>query len=322
MSNQKTVRTALCRAFALLFVLVAVPAGATIVSGGGPLSLDCLAVFDTPVTLTGNTHTIRCTDGDPSCDADGVVNGECKFSVAVCANSTTPASCTLQGVQSMFIDHSDDNGDPKFDPDFQALQSRIDNQIDPPSSTVDDCTSASNITVKLKGPFAANRCRQSSKLLKLTSSSTFQNNHFYTDADTLKLTCRPATDSCDPASLFSGTFDRIQKQIFNNNCAVSGCHDSQSRTGDMLLEVGASYTQIVGVTPHNATAAGLGWDRIFPSDPTMSFLYHKITGDLGAGLGSRMPLGRAPLSPNLIEIVRLWIVAGAPETGWVPGTDS
>jgi hypothetical protein len=35
-----------------------------------------------------------------------------------------------------------------------------------------------------------------------------------------------------------------------------------------------------------------------------------------------MPLGRPPLAANLIEIIRLWILAGAPETGWVPGTDS
>jgi hypothetical protein len=322
MFNHKLCAVAVAASLALLLAALPSNAAATTVPGGGPASLDCLAVFETPVALAPNVRQIRCVDGDPSCDADGVINGECKFSVAVCANSPTPASCTVQGVQSMFLQHSDDNGDPLFDPDFQALQSRIDNQIDPPNGAANECTSASNIIVRLKGPFAGNRCRQSSKQLKLSTTSTFQNNHFYTDADTLKLTCRPAADSCDPASLFNGTFDRIQKQVFNTSCAVSGCHDSQSQTGGMLLEVGASYTQIVGVTPNNVAAQGLGWDRITPNDPEMSFLYHKITGDLGAGLGSRMPLGRPALAANLIEIIRLWIVAGAPETGWVPGTDS
>jgi hypothetical protein len=51
-------------------------------------------------------------------------------------------------------------------------------------------------------------------------------------------------------------------------------------------------------------------------------MYHKITGDLGAGLGARMPFGKPQLPANLIEIMRLWIEAGAPQIGWVPGTDS
>jgi hypothetical protein len=323
MSYQKSVRTGLCAVVAAVALVATSPVGATtILPGGGPAALDCLGVFETPVTIDSRLREIRCVDGDPNCDADGVVNGECKFAIAVCANSATPASCTVQGVQSMFIDHSDDNGDPRFDPDFQALQSRIDNQINPPNTDPDQCTSMSNVTVKLKGPFPGNRCRENSKRLKLTSSSTFQNGHFYTDSDALRLICRPAADSCDPSKLYSGTFDRIQKQIFNNNCALSGCHDSQTMTGGMLLEVGAAYTQIVGVTPHNPVAAGMGWERIFPNDPTMSFMYHKITGDLGPGLGSRMPLGRPQLPANLIDIMRLWIEAGAPMDGWVPGTDS
>ena len=297
-------------------------AGATIVAGGGPRSQDCLAVFDTPVALAPNVRTIRCVDGDPACDADLEVNGECRFPVAVCANSTHEPLCSLAGVQSMFVAHSEDNGDPRFDPDFQALQSRIDNQIDPPTADADSCTSASNIVVRLKGPFAGNRCRQATKQIKLTTTSTFQGNRFYTDSDTLRLICRPTVDSCDPLSLFDGTFDRVQKQIFNNSCALSGCHDSESTAAGLLLEVGAAYTQIVGVMPNNVAAQGLGWDRITPGDPEMSFLYHKVTGDLGPGLGSRMPLGRPPLAANLIEIIRLWIEAGAPETGWVPGTDS
>jgi len=323
MSNQICARSGVVAVAAGLALLVSVlDAGATIVRGGGPRFTDCLAVFDTPVQLASNVRTIRCLDGDPACDADGEVNGECRFPVTVCANSTTDPLCSLSGVQSMFVDHSLDNGDPKFDPDFQALQSRIENQIDPPTSDADQCTNPSNIVVRLKGPFPGNRCRQNTKLIKLTTQSTFVAGDFYTDTDTLKLICRPTADSCDPMALFDGTFDRIQKQIFNNSCALSACHDSQSQQAGLLLEVGASYTQLVGVTPSNVTAQGLGWDRVTAGDPDTSFLLHKVTGDLGVGLGSRMPLGSAPLPANLIEILRLWIEAGAPETGWVPGTDS
>jgi hypothetical protein len=323
MSNQLRVAARARVVAGLLSILLApVAVEATIVGGGGPRFSDCLTVFDTPVALAPKVRHVRCFDGDPACDADGEVNGECRFPVAVCANSTSDALCTLQGVQSIFVDHSLDNGDPKFDPDFQALQSRIDNQIDPPTADVDECTTQSNVVVRLKGPFPGNRCRQNSKLVKVTTSSTFIDGRFYNDTDTLKLTCRPTAESCDPNALFDGTFDRIQKQIFNTSCALSACHDSQSQQAGLLLEVGASYTQLVGVTPTNVTAQGLGWDRVTPGDPELSFLYHKVTGDLGVGLGSRMPLGAPPLAPNLIEILRLWIEAGAPETGWVPGTDS
>ena len=323
MVNHMMSRAVLSATIAFAAVVTsAPPVEATIVAGGGPRSQDCLAVFDVPVALNANVRSIRCVDGDPACDADGLVNGECRFPVAVCANSTTQPLCSLSGVQSMFVAHADDNGDPKFDPDFQALQSRIDNTIDPPSSDADSCTAPSNITVRLKGPYPGNRCRAATKLLKLTTTSTFQVNRFYTDTDTLRLTCRPAPDSCDPQGLFEGTFDRIQKQVFNTSCAVSGCHDSQSQANGLLLEIGAAYTQTVNATPTNVAAQGLGWDRITPGDPAMSYLYHKVTGDLGVNLGSRMPLARPPLAANLIEIIRLWIEAGAPETGWVPGTES
>jgi hypothetical protein len=328
MSYQKWL-DALTRGILTLVALTfATPAGATILLGGGPPLTDCLAVFQTPATLAPRMRNIRCTDGnqstddDQNCDADNTVNGECKFEITVCANSTASAACTVQGVQSIVISHSDDNGDPKFDPDFQALQSRIQSKIDPPSSTPDDCSDPTNITVKLKGPLANNHCQQSIKTIKMTTASTFQNNRIYTDLDTLNLICRPALDSCDPSHLYAGTFDRIQKQVFNTHCAVSGCHDSQSQTGGMLLEVGASWAQTVGFPAQNPVAQSLGWLRITPNDPELSLLYHKITGDLGPGLGGQMPLGRTPLPANLIEIIRLWIVAGAPKDGWVAGTDS
>ncbi|HEY8515706.1 MAG TPA: hypothetical protein VIS07_09355 [Candidatus Binatia bacterium] len=297
-------------------------ADATIVTGGGARVLDCITVFDTPAPLARNQRHIRCVDGDPSCDADGEVNGECRFPVSVCANSTASVYCTPLGVSSITVDHSLDNGDPKFDPDFQALRSRIENQIDPPTQQPDACTSPSNIVVRLKGPFPGNRCRQNSKLLKVRAMSPFVGGRFFNDTDTLRFTCRPAPGSCNPTSLFEGTYDRIQKQIFNASCALSACHDSQTQQANLLLEIGASYTQLVGATPTNATAQGLGWLRVTPGDPSTSLIYRKVTGDLGVGLGSRMPLGRPPLPANLIQILRLWIEAGAPETGWVPGTDS
>jgi hypothetical protein len=49
---------------------------------------------------------------------------------------------------------------------------------------------------------------------------------------------------------------------------------------------------------------------------------HKITGDLPSpAYGLRMPRNRPKLDQYLIDLIRLWIEAGAPASGWVPGTD-
>jgi hypothetical protein len=316
-------RIALAAAAVALFSLAG-EARAGIVGGGGTRATDCLAVF----SALGSPPTgasIRCRDGDPACDADATANGECVFPVGVCANSTHDSSCSPGEVDSIDVAHSADNGDPKFDPAFQALQNRIDD-FDFPVDTTDECTSPTNITVKLNGPFPGKRCRAGKKTIQMTTRTTPMLGGQKVDRDTLRLTCMPASNTCDPAVLFTGTLDRIQSQVFDVRCAVSGCHDSESQTAGLLLEIGASHGNLVNVGTTNGVAAGLGWTRLTVvspgvGDPETSFLYHKITGDLGPGLGVRMPFKRPPLSRYLIDIVRSWIVAGAPPTGWVPGTD-
>src|SRR6266850_1971995 len=141
------------------------------------------------------------------------------------------------------------------------------------------------------------------------------------DSDKINLTCDPAPQGCDPQAFYDGTFDRIQKQIFNQRCATSGCHDSQSHQSNMILETGSAYGNIVGVTPTNPNVP-VDWKRVLPGDSTRSFLFHKVNGDLTAGQGSQMPLTGPPLDAHLIDIIRLWIDAGAPDMGWVPGTEN
>jgi hypothetical protein len=314
-----------CALIGAALLAVAAGASATIVGGGGSARTDCLAVLDAPVNAPASKpRNVRCVDGDPACDADGVVNGGCRFPVAVCANSTFDPECTLSEVQSITVEHAADNGDPDFDPEFQALQARITNEIAPPTDDVDECTDATNIIVPIIGPFG-DRCRKRSKQLKLTSVSQVIAGQIYTDKDRLKLTCDPAPSGCDAQTLFTGTFDRIQRQIFDQSCAVSGCHDSQTMQAGMLLEAGAAHTNLVGVTPTNGAAAAAGWKRVNllgpgSGDPETSLLFHKLIGP-PPGFGSRMPLDRGRLNSTLIDVIELWIAAGAPETGWVPGTD-
>ena len=298
----------------------AVPARALIVGGGGSPTSDCLLVFSTDANSPpDHPRNIRCADGDP-CDLDGAVNGSCEFAIAVCLNSTVDARCTLNGVQSSTVAHGADNGDPRFDPEFQALQTRIDN-LDLPTTDPDRCTGSSSLRVAVKGPFGGGRCVKGRKTVSVVTLSTATAGKIYKDTDHLKLTCDPAPAGCSPRAFYDGTFDRIQRQIFDQSCAVSGCHDSQTHQANMILETGASYGNLIDVTPTN-TNVPADWKRVLPGDSSRSFLFHKITGTLDAGQGASMPFGGPQLDQHLIDIIQLWIDAGAPnDTTWVPGTD-
>jgi hypothetical protein len=307
-----------------LFVLAG-PAHAVFVGGGGSHATDCLLVFDAdanwPADPDRTPTEIRCADGDP-CDLVGAVTGRCQFAVSVCANSTFDARCTLNGVQSITVDHAEDNGDPRFDTEFQALQSRIDNGVDPPSTTSDTCTIATTMHVPVDGPLANGACRKTRKTIRITTLSIASGGKIYKDKDRFALTCEPAIAGCDARAFYSGTFDRIQRQIFTPSCAVSACHDSQTHQNDLILETGTSYGALIDVTPTNSAAAADGWKRVLPGDSSRSYLYHKVEGDLPSGAyGGRMPFGGPYLDQHLIDIIQFWIDAGAPSTGWVPGTD-
>lgn len=303
---------------------------AVLVGGGGSKATDCLAVLDGPFNdPAGMPRNIVCEDGT-ACDGDGQVNGVCEVSIIVCANSTALPECSLNGVQSITVAHALDNGDPKFDPEFQALQTAIAAGIAPPTGAPDQCAAASAIRVRIKGPLAGNRCRKNKKKLQLVTESDVIDGRVFTDTDTVRITCLPSTTigGCDPQVLFGSTFDRIQKQIFNQSCALSSCHDSQSQAGTLLLETGASHAALINQDPFNFAAFSDGWKRVTVvtpglGDPSTSYLFRKITGDLPSPAhGERMPLGRPKLPRVLRDLIEIWILNGAPDEtgGWIPGT--
>lgn len=309
--------------------LAAVPVPAIEVGGGGSRKTDCLVTFQGAMnTPPAKPRHVRCVDGDPSCDVDGVVNGRCTFELSVCANSTFSSSCALNGVQSITIDNAIDNGDPKFDPAFQAVQTAVNADIQPPTSAVDSCTNPVEIVVPIRGPVGANRCAPNRKKVGLTAVSQVIAGVVYVDRDKVQFACQPAVNGCDPQQLFTGTFDRIQRQVFNQSCAMSGCHDSQTQAAGVLLEVGAAHGNLVNVPPSNLAAFSEGWLRVdapnppgTAGSPETSFFYRKVTGDLPSPLfGTRMPLNRPKLHKTLRDVIESWIAAGAPATGWVPGT--
>jgi hypothetical protein len=175
-------------------------------------------------------------------------------------------------------------------------------------------------------------CHPGKKKLKVTTISQVLGGKVYTDKDTIRLRCLPSPNNgCDPMVLYTSTFDRIQKQVFNQSCAVSSCHDSNTKQGDLLLETGASFAQLVNHLPSNAAAFNAGWTRVtvttqdVSGDPDTSFLYHKVSNDLpDAAYGNRMPdpvpNRRRKLHPTLIDLICGWIKGGAKQTTWETAT--
>lgn len=85
-----------------------------------------------------------------------------------------------------------------------------------------------------------------------------------------------------------------------------GCHDPIGNQGQLILTEGRAHAATVSVP----SVALPTLPRIAPGDASNSYLYRKLTG---AGIfGARMPVGALPLDDARIQLVRDWILRGAP----------
>lgn len=118
---------------------------------------------------------------------------------------------------------------------------------------------------------------------------------------------------------FTSTYQGLQTKIFDGmGCANSACHGGAA-VGDLDLRADVSYSQLVGVK-----STGSELNRVELGLRGRSYLYLKLLAaskpeDANIN-GAPMPSSEAPIPDNLLEALRLWIYAGAPETGTVPGT--
>ncbi|MCB0644190.1 MAG: T9SS type A sorting domain-containing protein [Phaeodactylibacter sp.] len=119
-------------------------------------------------------------------------------------------------------------------------------------------------------------------------------------------------------------------EIFQNNCIT--CHNNADPTAGLDLEgSGATieekalevYGNIFNVTPANSYAAGQGYKYIAPGRPDRSFLFRKVNNGLEptialhANAGANMPNDLPPISEVERELIRQWILFGAPTSGEV-----
>lgn len=112
--------------------------------------------------------------------------------------------------------------------------------------------------------------------------------------------------SVDPSESDSPTLTQVQEDVFNQSCALSGCHAGGTAAAGLNLSAGQAHANIVGI-PSLMSPDRV---RVHAGNPDESFLLIKVEGSLGM-VGSRMPLGREPLSAEKIALLRGWIEDGA-----------
>lgn len=115
--------------------------------------------------------------------------------------------------------------------------------------------------------------------------------------------------------------------IFQNKCM--SCHSNADQQGGLDLEgSGANialkaidvYNNIVGKTPNsNAHAIAEGYQYIYKGRPDLSYLFRKINGTLEPSVvldssveGDQMPLYQPQITDVEKELIRQWILLGAP----------
>lgn len=95
-------------------------------------------------------------------------------------------------------------------------------------------------------------------------------------------------------------FSSIQSELFNKNCATSGCHSGSIPAAGLVLSSGASYNNIVDKIAFGDTK------YIAPGDPENSWLYQRVNSTTSSVMP---PTGRLP--QNVIDTLRVWIENGA-----------
>jgi hypothetical protein len=103
------------------------------------------------------------------------------------------------------------------------------------------------------------------------------------------------------------SFEADIQPLLNQQCYA--CHLTGAASGELALEPGVAYQQLVEVPSSQSELL-----RVAPGDPEASYLVHKLRGthlEVG-GEGTRMPQGGAGVAEQLLDRVVRWIEAGAP----------
>src|SRR5207249_2208486 len=77
--------------------------------------------------------------------------------------------------------------------------------------------------------------------------------------------------------------------IFTTNCALSGCHASDTASGELILDAGKAYAALVNVVSSEVAPE----KRVAPENSAASYLIEKLASAQPRS-GDKMPLGSDP----------------------------
>ena len=109
------------------------------------------------------------------------------------------------------------------------------------------------------------------------------------------------------------TLTYLQKNLFDVSCATSNCHSGSNASAGLDLSAGNSLVNMFGIPSSQSPT----FDLIEPGDPANSYLMKKLDG---TGTGVRMPIGKPPLSADILAAVSGWIVnlrGPQPNIDWI-----
>ena len=95
----------------------------------------------------------------------------------------------------------------------------------------------------------------------------------------------------------------IQTKVFNQSCAITGCHGSTSTQAGLLLTDGNSFSNLVNIQ----SVLFPSFKRVDPNNSANSLLIKILKGEVTP----RMPFNRTPLSATVIDSIAKWIDNGA-----------
>jgi len=99
-------------------------------------------------------------------------------------------------------------------------------------------------------------------------------------------------------------FSIIQDKIFNNSCAISGCHAGPNPQANLELTNGKSYENLYNVP----SLLNPSFMRVKPGDSDNSFIIMMLK-NTGPGTSQMPPSGK--LQNSLIDSIASWIDQGA-----------
>jgi hypothetical protein len=234
------------------FVMAACP-GDCPIPGQGAAMTECLAELD-GATLNdpaSNPRSIRCTDGDPACDADATANGACHFQLLPCLANVDPRfpECSTPDVTVYEVKNKPESS-PKYDPEMGALQAAAADVL-PATSPV--CGDSQTITVPLKAR------KTSFGKGKKTIRILARNSAGLVDRDRLRLLCEPGGFG-NPQAGFA------EARVITNAGELIDGPLARGRLGDYLLFNDEIQVVILAPGRHAHNAVGMYGGNIYDAD--------------------------------------------------------